>query len=67
MCTSKPKAPKLPPPPPPPQEVQAPDAINKRRRNQNTGGFASVPGSTLLTGPSGAGVATTGASTLLGG
>lgn len=67
MCTSKPKAPKLPPPPPPPQEVQAPDAINKKRRNQNSGGFASVPGSTLLTGPAGAGVATTGTSTLLGG
>lgn len=67
MC-SKPKVPKAPPPPPPPQEVQAPDAIDKKRRNANGGSFASIPGSTLLTGPAGAGAANTGrSSTLLGG
>lgn len=66
MCGSKPKSP--PPPPPPPQAAKAPDNIDKARRNKATGrsGFA-VPGSTLLTGPSGAGAATTGKSTLLGG
>ena len=66
MCSSKPKSP--PPPPPPPQPVQAPVNVDTKRRNQGanaSGGFASVPGSTLLTSPQGAGNATTGR-TLLG-
>lgn len=67
MCSSsKPKSP--PPPPPPPQPVQAPVNVDTKRRNQGsntTGGFASVQGGTLLTGPQGAGNATTGR-TLLG-
>lgn len=68
MCTSKPKTPKI-EVQPPPQAAQAPDNIDQRRRNtaNNTGAFASAPGSTLLTGPAGAGRATTGRSTLLGG
>ena len=68
MCSSKPKSPPPPPPPPPPQPVQAPVNVDTKRRNQGsntTGGFASVQGSTLLTGPQGAGNATTGR-TLLG-
>lgn len=67
MC-SKPKTPKAPPPPPPPQAVQAPVTVDTKRRNagtNNTGGFASVQGGTLLTGAAGAGSATTGR-TLLG-
>lgn len=67
MCSSsKPKSP--PPPPPPPQPTQAPVNVDTKRRNQGsntTGGFASVQGGTLLTGPQGAGSATTGR-TLLG-
>jgi hypothetical protein len=67
MCTSKPKAPKI-ETPPPPQPIQAPVNVDPKRRNAatNTGAFASLPGSTLLTGPSGAGTPTTGKSTLLG-
>lgn len=66
MCSSKPKTPKI-EVQPPPQAAQAPDSIDQKRRNtNNTGAFASVPGSTLLTGPAGAGKATTGKSTLLG-
>lgn len=69
MCSSKKKA--APPPPPPPPPVQAPQAsvnVDTKRRNQGSnanGGFATVQGGTLLTGPSGAGNATTGR-TLLG-
>ena len=67
MCSSKkPKSP--PPPPPPPQPTQASVNVDTKRRNQGanaTGGFASVQGGTLLTGPQGAGNATTGR-TLLG-
>ncbi len=67
MCSrSKPKSP--PPPPPPPQPVQAAVNVDTKRRNQGSnvaGGFASVQGGTLLTGPQGAGNATTGR-TLLG-
>ena len=66
MCSSKPKSP--PPPPPPPQPAQAPVNVDTKRRNQGSnanGGFAAVQGGTLLTGPSGAGNATTGR-TLLG-
>ena len=68
MCSNskKPKSP--PPPPPPPQPTQASVNVDTKRRNQGanaTGGFASVQGGTLLTGPQGAGNATTGR-TLLG-
>jgi hypothetical protein len=70
MCTSRPKAPKIEPPPPPPQASQAPINVDIKRRNNTgvntTGAFASAPGSTLLTGPFGAGTPTTGKSTLLG-
>lgn len=67
MC-SKPSKPKAPPPPPPPQEAKAPMGVDPKRRKNNaggTGGFG-VPGSTLLSGPGGAGQATTGSNTLLG-
>lgn len=67
MCSSKPKAPKI-EVQPPPQATVAPDNIDTKRRNvaNNTGAFVAAPGSTLLTGPSGAGAPTTGKSTLLG-
>ena len=68
MCSSKKKAPPPPPPPPPVQPTQASVNVDTKRRNQGsntTGGFASVQGGTLLTGPQGAGSATTGR-TLLG-
>lgn len=69
MCSSS--KPKSAPPPPPPPPVQAPQAsvnVDTKRRNQGSnanGGFATVQGGTLLTGPSGAGNAATGR-TLLG-
>jgi hypothetical protein len=47
--------PEIPDPPPPiplPQSSQTPDTGSLKRRN-NTGGFATPSGSTLLTGPSG--------------
>ena len=68
MCSSKKKAAPPPPPPPPVQPTQAAVNVDTKRRNQGsnaTGGFATVPGGTLLTGPQGAGNATTGR-TLLG-
>lgn len=69
MCTSSPKPPKV-ETPPPPQASQAPINVDPKRRNNTgvntTGAFASAPGSTLLTGPGGAGTALTGKSTLLG-
>jgi hypothetical protein len=67
MCSSRPKAPVI-ETPPPPQPMQAPVNIDTKRRNavNNTGAFASLPGSTLLTSPSGAGAPTIGKSTLLG-
>ena len=64
MCSSS--KPKAPPPPQPVQPVQAPVTIDTKRRNQaGSPGFASVQNGTLLTGPRGAGAATTGR-TLLG-
>lgn len=67
MCSSsKPKSP--PPPPPPPQEAKSPTGVDPKRRTKNmtsSGGFGQ-PGSTLLTGPGGAGAPTTGGTTLLG-
>lgn len=69
MCSSKPKAPKV-ETPPPPQAAQAPVNVDTARRNNSgintTGGFATAPGGTLLTGPNGAGRAPTGKATLLG-
>lgn len=67
MC-SKPDKPKAPPPPPPPQEAKAPMGVDPKKRKDNLGGSGGfgTPGSTLLSGPSGAAAPTTGASTLLG-
>lgn len=70
MCkSSKPKSPPPPPPPPPPQqESRSPSGADPKRRNRSPGGSGGfgTPGSTLLSGPEGAGTASTGSNTLLG-
>lgn len=62
MCM--PKTPDIPPPPPPAQDVKQPDSVQLRNSSaRNRGGMA---GGSLLTGPSGAAMAPTGRTTLLG-
>ena len=63
MCMSKPH---VPDPPPPPQPPKPPDieALKDRSRRQREGGMA---GGSVLTGPSGVSMVSTGRSTLLGG